>query len=216
MRRPRTPCLEPIERRRKPSGIDVESIGSWPPMTSSTSAASATVVANGPIWSRLRRERHQAVAGDRAVGGLHPDHAAERRGLTDRAAGVGAEPNGAKPAATAAALPPRDRPDAAVSWGLSVGPNAEFSVDEPIANSSRFVLPTAIAPALSSRCTTVASYGGHQPSRIFDEHVVGTPRVHRLSLSATGTPASGPGSSPAATRRSISAAAAAPAPPTPG
>jgi hypothetical protein len=32
-----------------------------------------------------------------------------------------------------------------------------------------------------------------------DEHVVGTPRVHRLSLSATGTPASGPGSSPAAT-----------------
>ncbi len=35
------------------SGIDVVSHGSWPPMTSSASAASATVVANGPIWSRL-------------------------------------------------------------------------------------------------------------------------------------------------------------------
>jgi len=31
---------------------DVLSAGSWPPMTSRSSAASATVVAKGPIWSR--------------------------------------------------------------------------------------------------------------------------------------------------------------------
>ena len=34
-------------------GIDVESAGSWPAMTSVTRAASATVWVNGPIWSRL-------------------------------------------------------------------------------------------------------------------------------------------------------------------
>src|SRR5205809_7451859 len=110
---------------------------------------------------------------------------------------------GAKPAATAAALPPLDPPGTRVtSRGLRVGPNALFSVLEPIANSSRLVLPTVIAPAAPRRSTTVALYGGFQPWRIFDEHVVGTPRVHMLSLSAIGTPARGPGSLPAATRSS--------------
>ena len=37
------------------------------------------------------RERHGAVARDRAVGRLHADDAAQRGGLADRAAGVGAE-----------------------------------------------------------------------------------------------------------------------------
>ena len=36
-------------------------------------------------------EGDQPVARDAAVGGLHPDHAAERGGLADRATGVGAE-----------------------------------------------------------------------------------------------------------------------------
>ena len=75
--------------------------------------------------------------------------------------------------------------------GFRVGPKAEFSVEDPIANSSQLVLPTMTAPAASSRATTVASYGGTKCSRIFDAAVVRTPRVHRLSLSATGTPASG-------------------------
>ena len=80
-------------------------------------------------------------------------------------------------------------------------------MDEPIANSSRLVLPTSTAPAARSRCTTVASYGGRHPSRMRDEHVVGSPRVVRLSLIAIGTPASGPGSSPRATAASTSLAA---------
>src|SRR5918995_4384463 len=113
----------------------------------------------------------------------------------------------ANPAATAAAEPPDDPPGTRlVSSGLRVGPNAEFSVLDPIANSSRLVLPMMTAPAASSLVTIVASYGGFHPSRIRDEHVVGTPRVHMLSLSATGTPASGPGSPPAATVASIAAA----------
>src|SRR5439155_3730350 len=94
----------------------------------------------------------------------------------------------AKPAATAAALPPLEPPGTrSGQCGLRVGPNAECSVDEPMANSSRLVLPMATAPASRSRRTTVASYGGRQPSRMRDEHVVGMPRVQRLSLRATGT-----------------------------
>ena len=45
---------------------------------------------------------------------------------------------------------------------------------------------------------TVASYGGRQPSRILDPQVVGTPSGAHESLSASGTPASGPSCSPAA------------------
>ena len=52
------------------------------------------------------------------------------------------------PAATATADPPLDPPgDPRSSHGLRVGPKAECSVDEPIANSSQFVLPTITAPA---------------------------------------------------------------------
>src|SRR5829696_8765232 len=67
-------------------------------------------------------------------------------------------PTAAKPAATAAALPPLDPPATRlVSCGLNVGPNALFSVLDPMANSSRFVLPTSTAPAALRRETTVAS-----------------------------------------------------------
>src|SRR5688572_20232680 len=94
-------------------------------------------------------------------------------------------PSGAKPAATATALPPEEPPGTFVgSCGFFEGPKAEFSVELPMANSSRLVLPMAMAPAAVSRSTTVASYGGFQPSRVFDEHVVGTPVVQRLSFSA--------------------------------
>ncbi|OGL14501.1 MAG: hypothetical protein A3F92_08255 [Candidatus Rokubacteria bacterium RIFCSPLOWO2_12_FULL_71_22] len=61
-------------------------------------------------------------------------------------------------AATAAAEPPEEPPGTRVrSHGLRVGPNAECSVEEPIANSSMFVLPSSTAPAASRRSTTVAS-----------------------------------------------------------
>jgi hypothetical protein len=45
--------------------------------------------------------------------------------------------HGARPAATAAAEPPELPPGTRErSQGLSTGPKAQFSVDEPIANSS--------------------------------------------------------------------------------
>ena len=65
---------------------------------------------------------------------------------------------GARRAATAAAAPPLEPPGMrSAAHGLRVGPSAECSVDEPIANSSQLVLPMTTAPASSRRVTTVAS-----------------------------------------------------------
>jgi hypothetical protein len=64
----------------------------------------------------------------------------------------------AVPAARAAALPPEEPPGTRVkSHGLRVGPKAEFSVEEPIANSSMFSRPHNTAPACFSFAVTVAS-----------------------------------------------------------
>ena len=69
--------------------------------------------------------------------------------------------HGASPAATAAAEPPDEPPGTrSRSHGLRVGPKAEFSVDEPIANSSMFVLPSSGKPASRQRVATVASKTG--------------------------------------------------------
>ena len=84
--------------------------------------------------------------------------------------------SGASNAATAAAEPPPEPPGIrSRSQGLCVGPYAECSVEEPIANSSMLVLPRIGMPAARSRVTTVASYGGTQPSRIREPAVVGRP-----------------------------------------
>src|SRR5690606_17502038 len=98
------------------------------------------------------------------------------------------------PAATAAAEPPELPPVTRVrSCGFSTGPYAEFSDEEPIANSSRFVLPTITPPASRSLLTAVASNGERYPSSMREPQVVGRPSVAMLSLTATGAPPSGPG-----------------------
>ena len=62
------------------------------------------------------------------------------------------------PLATAAALPPLEPPGTRRrSHGLYTGPNAEFSFDEPIANSSQLVLPASTAPAPDRRAHAVQS-----------------------------------------------------------
>ena len=70
------------------------------------------------------------------------------------------EPNEPKadPTAATAAEPPEEPPGTlSVFHGFRVGPYAEFSVEEPMANSSRFVLPMMTAPASFNLVTTVAS-----------------------------------------------------------
>src|SRR5205807_1593197 len=103
------------------------------------------------------------------------------------------EPNatGTIPAATAAADPPDEPPGTrVVSHGFFTGPNAEFSFDDPIANSSQFVLPMMTAPESSSRSIAVALYGGLYGPRMRDPQEVCIPRTQILSLIAIGTPAS--------------------------
>ena len=66
--------------------------------------------------------------------------------------------HGASPAETAAAEPPPEPPGTREgSHGFRDGPYAEFSVDEPIANSSVFVLPSTDSPRAFTRAATVES-----------------------------------------------------------
>ena len=111
-------------------------------------------------------------------------------------------------AATAAALPPEEPPGIlARSHGLWVGPKAEVSVDEPIANSSMLSLPSTTAPAALSLEVAVASYGGTNDSRILEPQVHGIPSTAMTSLMASGTPVSGGVSAPLS-RSAASAASA--------
>src|SRR6266851_3294987 len=79
--------------------------------------------------------------------------------MPHRAAGWRIEPpvsvpsaHGASPAATAAALPPEEPPGTRSRFhGLSTGPKAEFSLEEPIANSSWLVFPSTQAPHRAGR-----------------------------------------------------------------
>ena len=65
--------------------------------------------------------------------------------------------HGASPAATAAAEPPLEPPGTrSIAQGLRTGSYAEFSFEEPMANSSMFVLPSMGAPAAARRSTAVA------------------------------------------------------------
>src|SRR3989442_11181767 len=80
---------------------------------------------------------------------------------------------GTAPTPARAADPPDEPPGTRVlSSGCSTRPYAECSVDEPIANSSQFVLPAISAPAALSFATAVASYGERYPSRMREPQVV--------------------------------------------
>jgi hypothetical protein len=130
-------------------------------MTSSSAAASSTVGANGPICSRELAYATSPYRETRPYEGLMPT-------TPQNAAGQRTDPpvslpsaRSASPAATAAADPPEEPPGTrSGSWGFRVGPNSDVSVVVPIPNSSMLALPTTVAPASSSRSTTVASYGG--------------------------------------------------------
>ena len=64
----------------------------------------------------------------------------------------------ADPTETTAAEPPELPPGTCSGFqGFFVGPKAEFSVDEPIANSSKFVFPVNTTPLFLNFVITVAS-----------------------------------------------------------
>src|ERR1017187_5665065 len=117
----------------------------------------------------------------------------------ERAAGCRIEPPvsvpseyGTEPAATVAALPPLLPPGTrSMSHGLPTGPYAEFSIDDPIANSSQLVFPIHTAPASNNRCTAGPVYGGLNPRTIFDPAVVSMPSTQSTPFSAIGIPQRG-------------------------
>src|SRR5881409_440117 len=130
-------------------------------MVESNRAVSRTSRAKVPTWSS---EDANAISPKREIRpyvGLSPT-------TPHSAAGCRTEPpvsvpsaQTASPAATAAAEPPDDPPGTvARSHGLRTGPYAEFSFEDPIANSSQFVFPTRTEPAWRSRAHGVQSYGG--------------------------------------------------------
>ena len=59
-------------------------------------------------------------------------------------------------------------------------------MEDPIANSSVFVLPSSVSPAPLHRAATVESKTGTYPERIFEPAVVSTPLVEITSLMAIG------------------------------
>src|SRR5438105_8814518 len=102
---------------------------------------------------------------------------------------------GTSRAATATADPPELPPGTYSTFhGFFTAPNHDVSEDDPIANSSIFVLPTSTDPAARNRSTTNASYGATKFASIRDPHVVLRPAVISTSLCAMGMPVSGPAS----------------------
>src|SRR5437763_15878127 len=159
-------------------------------MTRSSSAHSRTVFVTMPIWSMPEAKATRPLRPTRPYVGLSPT-------TPHSAAGCRTDPPVSEPsaagtirAATAAAEPPDDPPATQSRFhGLRVTPNAECSVEEPMANSSRFVLATMDHPLARRRDTTVASNGETKSGRMRDPQVVGMSVVTMLSLIAIGIPA---------------------------
>src|SRR5262245_57271848 len=104
--------------------------------------------------------------------------------------------NVASPPATAAPEPEDEPPVHRLgSHGLRPGPVADAFANRqprPPANSTMAALPSRIAPAASSRSTTVAFSLGTRSRRNFVPHAVGTSFVSNRSFAAYGMPCSGP------------------------
>lgn len=183
--------------------------------------------ATGPACTERssRRSSTDAASGPHVVSSCH--HSRGSRPTTpfvglipaspQKAAGIRIEPPvsvavaiGAIPAATAAPEPPLEPPgDQSGAQGLRVTPNRRFPVKPSQANSGVFVLPTGIAPAARSRPGTSPSRSaGGASANKSEPYVVGKPLRSSMSFTRNGTPASGPASSPRATRSSRAAASA--------
>ena len=109
---------------------------------------------NGPTWSSDDAIGDDAVTADAAVGRLDSDHAAKGCRLANRSSGVGAERGqafvGRDGRSGSAGRSAGDALEVVADWWSA--PKAEFSVEEPIANSSMLALPTKTAPSARRRC----------------------------------------------------------------
>src|SRR3954447_22826368 len=129
-------------------------------------AASSTVLAIGPAWSSEEAKATMPQREQRPEVGLIPTVPVRAAGWRiDPPVSVAVAPRH-RSAATAAAEPPDEPPG--VSWalppferqGFTTGPQAEVSLDEPMANSSMLSLPSITAPSRHRWLVTVLSYAG--------------------------------------------------------
>ena len=133
------------------ASAEVESAGRGPRLLRGARPHRATLRAERADMVEGTGEGRQTVTGNAAVGGAHPYHSAKRRWLADRAAGIGSKRDHGCPLChhrrrTAA----RAAGDAIQRHGIAHRPEALFSFEEPMANSSQLVLPRMTPPAL--RC----------------------------------------------------------------
>src|SRR5271157_44016 len=127
--------------------MEVLSMPSRPAITWSSAAASLTLRVMGPIWSRLDAKATSPYRETLPYVGFNPT-------VPHRLAGCRMEPPVSvpraatqRPAATAAAEPPLEPPGIRDrSHGFFVTWNEEFSVDDPMANSSMLSLPRWMKP----------------------------------------------------------------------
>ena len=171
------------------------------PATSRQRAASATVVVTTPtteVWRRHRPGvRHAAEAR------LVPDEAAERGGDADRAAAVaGRRRAGRSPAATAAAEPLDEPPGVRSRFhGLRVTPHALVlgEVEDAELGRRRLARPARRRRPAAGRRRRRRARPAVPPLNQSEPCDVGMPAQSWRSFTPSGTPASGPGSSPRAT-----------------
>src|SRR4051812_5273838 len=144
------------------------------------------VRAIGPAWSKLGASGQQPSSDTSPWVGLKPT-------VPVQAAGMRTEPPlsvpiaaSARPAASAAALPPLDPPGVrSGAIGLGTQPKWSFSLVTPHANSCRLVFPTLTYPPASRSATAGAVASGTWSAKIADPYVVRTPAVSKRSLTAS-------------------------------
>src|SRR5580704_13049323 len=132
-------------------------------MERSNSAASATLRASGPAWSRDDANATMPQREQRPYVGLRPTTPVNAAGWRiEPPVSVPVAP-GARNAATAAAEPPDEPPGTRCVFaplrrhGDTTGPKHDVSFDEPMANSSLLVLPSSTAPSRHRLAVTVDS-----------------------------------------------------------
>ena len=123
---------------------------------------------------------------------MRPNRPQQAAGIRIDPAPSAASAAGTSPAATAAAEPPLEPPGVrSVSHGLRVTPHVIDSVNGHRPSSGIVVLPMTIAPAARSRRTTSESRGARWEIAPVPRLVI-SPPMSISSLTAIGTPCSGP------------------------
>ena len=168
------------------------------------SATSSAEPASTPTWSSERASRVTPVRGIAPKLGFMPQTPQNAAGRTTEPAVWLPSASGTPPAATVAAEPLEEPPGVCPSaCGLRV------SFAAPQASSVVTVLPRMSAPAARRRRTAVASASGLRPASIGVPFSVGRSAVSKMSLTATGTPASAPAGPASSIARACSSACSA-------